>query len=895
MDLSRCIDFGLAGLCLFAVILHGLVAARGVRREVNLFFACASLAAAAYMVAQGVLHEQTVLDRYLGVLKIRITAASLFMVCFLWFTSAYTGVRSLATLLTITALFLATWVLRILSPTTLVGGEILGLRQVTLPWGEPISLLSAKAGVFGLCLAALWLAALAFVIAATLSTYLKDRRGRDLLFLFGAVVILAVAIANDVFVQLFSLEWPPIGEFGFTPVIVFMSFVISGEVIQAARIKRALEASEEQYRLLIETTGTGFLVTDSEGRVLDANQEYLRLTGHGRLDEIRGRSVLEWTAGHDLEKGARALKRCAQEGSVRNLEVDHVDRRGRIIPVEVNASAVARNGSVRFLTLCRDITERKQAEAALAHHRDELRQAVDNAVAAVEKAHGKLGRYGQLLHRVIQNIPVMIVVQDDQGHVLLWNRELERKSGWSLAKAKQSDLTEIFCPAPESRCTFVELMTNPHPNHRYEFIMKPRSGSPLESSWISIRISRDRRVGIGMDLTEMRQARREREELLEQLHQSQKMEAVGQLAGGVAHDFNNLMTVIGGYSSRVLKELPERSRLHEELQQVKMASERATHLTRQLLAFSRKQILRPEVLNLDQTISELLPMLCRLLGEDVEVLQICSLRPQFVHADRHQLEQVVMNLAVNSRDAMPKGGTLRIDIGEADLGCDAAARVGVAPGRCSTMTVSDTGTGMPPEVLEHLFEPFFTTKPVGQGTGLGLATVHGIVKQSGGGIEVRSEVGKGSSFAIYLPRHEPEEAGRTKELVAPEPVERMDGANILLVEDEEGILSLMRLELEDLGYHVLTARNMTEAEAALAQNMWEVHLLITDAVLPEASGPEVYDALARRRPGLKVLYMSGHERGQVVQRGVLGPETAFLEKPFTAEELARRIKEVLGS
>ncbi|PYY00916.1 MAG: hypothetical protein DMG64_15860 [Acidobacteria bacterium] len=383
----------------------------------------------------------------------------------------------------------------------------------------------------------------------------------------------------------------------------------------------------------------------------------------------------------------------------------------------------------------------------------------------------------------------------------------------------------------------------------------------------------------------------ERRTLEEQLRQSQKMEAVGRLAGGIAHDFNNLLTVIKGYSELMLDDLDAAHPLRHEVDEVRKAADRAASLTRQLLAFSRQQVLAPKVLDLNLVVHNMDKLLHRLLGEDIDLFTVLEQGLGRVKADPGQVEQVVMNLAVNARDAMPQGGKLTIETVNIDLD-EAYVRdhPAVKAGRYVMIAVSDNGTGMPDKVKSRIFEPFFTTKEVGKGTGLGLSTVYGIVKQSGGYIWVYSEVDRGSTFKVYLPRVDaPVEAPISRSL---QPA-RHGSETVLLVEDEDGVRSLIRQVLHKHGYNVLEARNSGEALLMCERHPGKIDMLLTDVVLQQMSGRELAERLLKLRPEMKVLYVSGYADDAIVHHGVLTAGMAFLQKPFTTEALARKIRYVL--
>ncbi|HEY7637110.1 MAG TPA: ATP-binding protein [Gemmatimonadales bacterium] len=383
-----------------------------------------------------------------------------------------------------------------------------------------------------------------------------------------------------------------------------------------------------------------------------------------------------------------------------------------------------------------------------------------------------------------------------------------------------------------------------------------------------------------------------RERLEAQLRQAQKMEALGRFAGGVAHDFNNLLTAIQGYTSLLMNDLGPADPRREDLEEIRKASERAAALTRQILAFSRRQVAEPETVNLNGVIREMERLLPRLMGEDIMVESSLDPGLDAVHADPRQLEQVLMNLAVNARDAMPAGGRLRMETANEVLPED-DPRVGpdLPPGPYIRLTVSDTGTGIEHEIQGKIFDPFFTTKEPGQGTGLGLATVYGIVKQNGGHIEVESAPERGATFRIHLPRIEGLRLDHSPRLCH-EPGPR-GSETILLVEDEESVRVFANKALEKQGYTVLEARHGRDALNRLAEHSGSVHLVITDIVMPEMGGSELALEMARDHPEVPILFLSGYSDGELAARG-LGPGGAFLPKPFTSDVLARKVREVLG-
>jgi signal transduction histidine kinase/CheY-like chemotaxis protein len=436
---------------------------------------------------------------------------------------------------------------------------------------------------------------------------------------------------------------------------------------------------------------------------------------------------------------------------------------------------------------------------------------------------------------------------------------------------------------------FLQSGEGPILNRRLELMALRRDGTevPVELTVAPIR------VGNSWIFSAFIRDISERNQLEQQLRQAQKMEAVGRLAGGIAHDFNNLLTAIFGYADLLAEDLPPGSPAQADVKEIRTAANRASALTRQLLAFSRQQVLQPVVLNVNEVVRDLENMLQRVLGEDVELEAHFAADLGNARADPGQLEQVILNLAVNARDAMPTGGKLTIETANVDLDEHyAQTHRPVVPGRYVMIAVSDTGIGMDAATQARMFEPFFTTKEPGKGTGLGLATAYGIVKQSGGYIWVYSEVGGGATFKIYLPRVD----APADVVAAPPELGTVAGIEtVLLAEDDPLLLPLARDVLKRLGYTVLEARTPADAVAVAQAHAGIIHLLISDVVMPGESGLQLARRLLEVRPNLRVLYISGYSDEAVVRHGLLDPGTTFLQKPFTPAALARKVRELLDA
>jgi PAS domain S-box-containing protein len=502
-------------------------------------------------------------------------------------------------------------------------------------------------------------------------------------------------------------------------------------------------------------------------------------------------------------------------------------------------------------------------------------------------------RNDELLRSVLDNTLDAIISIDEHGIISMINRAGRIMFGRSEAEVIGNNV-RMLMPAPyhaEHDGYLANFLRTGDAKiigigREVEGLRKDGSIFPIDLAVTEFRLDDQRFfVGIVRDISE-------RKTLETQLRQSQKMEAFGQLAGGVAHDFNNLLTVISGYSDILLTTLPPDDVNREMIDEIRRAGERATSLTRQLLAFTRQQVLEPKLVDLNEILKGTESMLRRLIGEDVQFASVLRRNISSVKVDPGQIEQVLLNLAVNARDAMPRGGKLTIETSEIELH-DKYIRLhpDARPGRYVMLAISDTGSGMTPEVKARIFEPFFTTKG-GKGTGLGLAVVQGIVKQSGGTIELYSELGVGTLFKIYLPAFPGEQATPSEPALRRSPGGR---ETILLVEDEDGVRQLVVAALMRLGYKVLAAASGAAALQIMAGYRMKVHLLVTDVVMPGMSGRQLAETLQAEHSALKVLFLSGYTDDAVVRHGVLQAHVSFLQKPFTPLSLAKKVREVLDS
>lgn len=532
---------------------------------------------------------------------------------------------------------------------------------------------------------------------------------------------------------------------------------------------------------------------------------------------------------------------------------------------------------------------------------DRLNQKLQAELAERRRAEEELRRERDFVESLIDTAHTIVLVLDRQGRVIRFNRYMEEISGWSLKDAQGKLWFDTFLP-PGEREKVRELFD------------QAIAGGPLEGKVVNRIVDRGGNehliewynkklfdaggglfgiLGTGQDVTEREEAEAERKRLESQLNQAQKMESIGRLAGGIAHDFNNLLTPMIGYAEMALLDLNPSDPLYRDFEEIREAAERAKNLTGQLLAFSRRQMLEMKVINLNDIAASFQKMLRRIIGEDIEFTMQLDPMLANVKADPGQIQQVIMNLAVNARDAMPKGGLLNIQTQNVVLDeTHIKGQPGVEPGQYVMLSVRDTGVGMAKETIDKVFEPFFTTKAPGKGTGLGLATVYGIVKQHGGHIWVHSEPGKGTAFKIYLPKA----AEDVSEEEQPEELEEAEAnATILVVEDEDAVRRLTCSILKNRGYRILEAPTTDEALRIVKEYADEIDLLLTDVVMPHMNGRELYRQALMTRPDLKVLYMSGYTDDVIAHHGVLDAQIEFLQKPFTVDQLIKQVREMLAA
>jgi two-component system, cell cycle sensor histidine kinase and response regulator CckA len=767
-------------------------------------------------------------------------------------------------------------------------------------------------------------------------------------------------------------------------------FGISRDITERKQTEAALRESEERYKNLLETTDTGYVILDAEGKVCGANREYVRLSGHSGLTDIIGRSVTEWTAPHDRERNEAEVGKCLKQGFVRNLEIDYLNRLGRTVPVEVNATVVRSGQVMHILALCRDITERRQAEAdrelsvsllraalestadgilvvdgegkivifneqftqlwripesVLASHSDQQALAFvldqlkhpEQFMAKVRELYarpeadsfdvlefkdgrnferfsrpqriegrpvGRVWSFRDVTQRkqkeaelnrlmtAIEQTPESVVITDTEGLILYVNPAFEKITGYTRAEAIGQN-PRVLKSDKQDGAFYQELWNKISAGEvwRGRFINKKKNGT-LYSEDAVIAPVRNEKNAVTHYIAIKRDITRELE-LEDQNRQTQKIDSIGRLAGGVAHDFNNILTTILGNAELALMQLPTDAPLRSNFESIQEGAERGANLTRQLLAFARRQVIEPRLVNLNELIVNLNKMLQRLIGEDIKLMTQAAPDLAPIKADPGQIEQVLLNLAVNARDAMPDGGTLTIYTANVTLDKDYATRHLIIPGDYVMIRVTDTGVGMTDEVKQHLFEPFFTTKIQGKGTGLGLATCFGIIQQSNGHIHCDSQAGQGTEFRIYLPPVRGEEDATA----SPEaPAQLPQGTEtVLLAEDEPSLRRLMARVLRMQGYTILEAADGNEALALAQANGPKIQLLVTDVIMPGLSGKMLAEWLTQVNPRVKILFISGYINNAAVRGAMAKTGTLFLQKPFNPQDLAKKVRAALDA
>ncbi|MBM3299665.1 MAG: PAS domain S-box protein, partial [Deltaproteobacteria bacterium] len=655
---------------------------------------------------------------------------------------------------------------------------------------------------------------------------------------------------------------------------------IARDVTEKKRAEEALREHEQMLKNILSASPVAISYVE-QGRLKWTNQSMVHMFGYGEGGEYLGRSARDFYASPEEYKRVLTIFReCLEQGKPVETEAQFRRRDGTTFCGQLKIRAldamIPRKGTISAIA---DISEKMASEEALREGRAKYRSLYEESQ-----------RIAQLYRTLLDASPDPIVVYDIQGKPTYLNRAFSLVFGWTLQELEGKRVDYVpEAEKIETEKALAKLFREGH-NHDFQTRRLTKDGRMIDVS-LSGSVLSDAEGNPAGSVIQLRDVT-DHMRLEEQLRQAAKMEAIGRLAGGVAHDFNNLLTAVMGYSDILIQQMPKESPYRDQILQISVAAKRAAGLTRQLLAFSRKQLLDVTVLDVNAVIAALEEMLRRLIGEDVQLVTVLDPALGKVEADRSQIEQILMNLAVNARDAMPSGGNLTIETANVALDQEyACTRPEVQPGSYVMIAVSDSGHGMDAETRSRIFDPFFTTKEKGEGTGLGLSTVYGIVKQHRGHVAVYSEPDRGSTFKVYLPVTEGV-SDQVPETWTDRPHQR-GKETVLLVEDEEIVRTLTRELLVMLGYQVIEAADPEGAMKASEDHHGSIQLLIADVVLPRMDGNTLFRKLSPERPDMRVLYVSGYTENFISRHGVLNPGAHFLQKPFSVDKLARKVRQVL--
>jgi PAS domain S-box-containing protein len=660
--------------------------------------------------------------------------------------------------------------------------------------------------------------------------------------------------------------------------VIVGASAVARDITESKRAVEALQASEARKAAILGSALDAIITMDHLGRVVEFNPAAERTFGYAAADSI-GKDLAELIIPDVLRtrhrEGLAAFLR-GGEGRLlgRRTEVTAIRADGSELPVELSVTRVDMPGDPLFTGYLRDLTETSEMRDALVESERRLQDLIDNS-------------------------PSIIYIQSEDGHYLFVNHQFEDAFGFERGTVKGRSVHDLWPEkvADAFRASDLSVLQSGQPEQAEEIVPHPDG----DHTYFTVKFPLFDAAGRAYATARIATDITDKQRLERQLNQSQRLESLGQLAGGVAHDFNNLLAAIINYAAFVKEEViaaagadPGRWQpVRRDVEQIERAAGRAAGLTHQLLAFARQEVTQPETLNLNDVIVETEEMLRTTIGEHIDLVTAPATDLWPVMADAGRLEQVLVNLAVNARDAMPDGGTLTIEAHNADVDADyASIRPGLAPGRYVRLRVSDTGTGMDRTVLQRAFEPFFTTKPKGQGTGLGLATIYGIVTQAGGQAQIYSEPGHGTTFTALLP------AANSHDSRPPptEPVEAASGARgqtILVVEDDDDMRAVAERILARSGYAVLTAQDGPAAIEMVRTHSGDIDLLLTDVVMPNMLGREVAHRVQTMRPSIRVLYMSGYAQPSLGSTGSLEPGVILLEKPFSQADLLAKVHQTL--
>jgi PAS domain S-box-containing protein len=835
------------------------------RERVLLAFAgfCAANAVLNHVTAQ--VSSATTVEAAQAALDLRTTVGLLVYPLLAWIVARIAEIRAPRFIAAITVVLVAASAINLFWFP--LNGVVTGLRVEAMPWGERLTVVErGPAGPLALVVFLALLSVPLFNIGAGWIARRRDWLAGAILLITGVAALSGLVLT--VLVDVLRLPMPYVSILNFAVWVPSLSLLLSREY---ARRGDRLETNEARYRTLVESAPEAIVVLDMQARrFVDCNSKAVELLGWPRA-ELLARGPIEISPVHQPDgrlssEAAVATLQQVMDGGEPAFEWVHCTRDGQDVPCEVQLVRLPDPGRMLVRGSMIDLRERKRAERAL---------------------HDVRVRHSAILELSVDGL----IVIDASDRIVEFNRAAEQIFGYTHQVAIGANMADLLFP-PAMRqvhrdgfAAFLAFGSGVGGATRREMPAVRADGSEIRveiTTQVIAGTTPRLFSSVVRDVTE-------RLRLEEQLRQSQKMEAVGQLAGGIAHDFNNLLTIIQGHTSLLRSSMADDDPHHEDVTVIGDAAERAAALTQRLMTFSRRAVVAPKVVELNDVVRESEQILRRLIGEDLRLAVTLDPAAGRVKVDAANLGQVILNLALNARDATAAGGLLTLTT--SSLLVDAASPLAGSrpPGRLARLTVTDTGTGMTPEVRAHIFEPFFTTKEVGKGTGLGMAVVHGIVKQCGGFIDVESEPGRGTTITVDLPAVEDAPHAEPE----PAPIRASGTETILLVEDEDGVRSLMARTLREQGFEVWTAPNGIEALAIASRHQRPPDLLVTDVVMPGMTGRELADALRLEHPTLKVLFVSGYTDDALLKRGVMEAREALLAKPFLPRELAARVRAIL--